>query len=197
MAPFLFFNLAVFFTGAVPSAYLAGRFFKKIDIRAHGSGNVGATNAFRVLGKKIGALVFAADFLKGLLPVFLAGRVLHFPVAPEVSVVTAGSAAILGHIFNPFLGFKGGKGVATGAGVLCAISPLLFLITAGSWAAVFLSTRMVSVSSLLSLVSLIFFSVFFRSRPIFIGFFCVISILVLWAHRSNLSRIFESKENKL
>ena len=182
--------------GSIPSAYLAGKYFSKIDIRRHGSGNVGATNAFRVLGKKIGTLVFATDFTKGFLPVLLARGVTPSFLEPETFLVIAGTFAILGHIFTPFLGFKGGKGVATGAGVLCAVSPTLFFACLGIWLVVFLITRIVAISSLASLVSLLVFSSFLGAGPILRSFFLGCAILVFWTHRTNLTRLFQRKESK-
>src|SRR3989338_2661219 len=107
-----------FFCGSIPFALIASK-MKGVDIRLHGSGNVGATNAWRVLGKKIGVIVFLADFLKGFLPVFIFDNtaVAH---SSKLLILMIGASAILGHVFSPFLGFKGGKGVATGAGVLAS-----------------------------------------------------------------------------
>ena len=123
----LFWAIA-FLAGSTPTAYLAGRSFKRIDIRQYGSGNVGATNAFRVLGKKIGAFVFIIDFLKGSLPVFFLPLLLPANhLDPKEAGLWIGTGAIAGHVFTPFLGFKGGKGIATGAGVLCGAFPFLFL----------------------------------------------------------------------
>src|SRR3989344_8484133 len=124
--PLLF--LAAFTIGSFPTAYVVGRVVKKIDIRQHGSGNVGATNVFRVLGKKYGLLVFAIDFLKGAAAVWLVYLLLKNPSSPIASRCPAfltsqslalwiGLGAILGHVFTPYLRFKGGKGIATGAGV--------------------------------------------------------------------------------
>lgn len=180
-----------FLAGAFPTAYLAGQWFCKVDIRRHGSGNVGATNAFRVLGKKIGAVVFLIDFLKGFLPVFLA------PATPEALPIACGVSAILGHIFTPFLGFRGGKGVATGAGVLAALSPILFLIGLATWAASFGFTRIVAISSILAGSVVAISSFFLSSSHWQKGFYTAVFLLLVWTHRSNLIRLAQNKENKL
>src|SRR3989338_8540646 len=156
-------SVLAFFLGSIPTAYLAGRIFKGIDIRQHGSGNVGATNALRVMGKKIGALVFFIDFIKGFLPVFLLSKfTTGLTPDPREAGLWLGVAAISGHVFTPFLGFKGGKGIATGAGVLLGVFPLLFFCVLFVWISVFVTTRIVSISSLTSLVCLVGLSVLFR-----------------------------------
>ena len=186
-----------FLIGSTPTAYLAGRIFKGIDIRHHGSGNVGATNAFRVLGKKIGALVFVIDFLKGILPVcvlplFLTANNLD---AREAGL-WIGTGAIVGHVFTPFLNFKGGKGISTGAGVLCGAFPLLFLITLVVWLGIFAWTRIVSISSLVSLVTLVVAAITFRLSGSVIFLFILIMLFIVWTHRSNIIRLIQRKENK-
>ena len=187
-----------FLIGSTPTAYLAGRIFKGIDIRRHGSGNVGATNAVRVLGKKIGALVFVVDFLKGflpacLLPLFLAANNLD---AREAGL-WIGTGAIVGHVFTPFLNFKGGKGIATGAGVLCGAFPLLFIITLVAWLGIFAWTRIVSISSLVSLVTLLIGAITLRLRSPVIFLFILIVLFIVWTHRSNIMRLIRGKENRL
>ena len=189
-----FYCIAVFFLGAVPTAYLAGRLFKNIDIRRHGSGNVGATNAFRVLGKGPGALVFALDFFKGALPVLLFGVFFSPSDHSEFFRLMAGLVAVVGHVYTPLLGFKGGKGIATGAGVLCAGYPHLFLITLGVWLATFFISKIVSLSSLVA-VSMLAISGFLTVqnvavKPVFLGMTC----LVFWTHRSNITRLIRGEE---
>lgn len=185
--------LAAFSLGSFPTAYFAGRWFGGTDIRRHGSGNVGATNALRVLGKKLGVAVFVVDFMKGFLPVWLAHR---FGMEKE-SALWIGFGAALGHIFTPFLGFKGGKGVATGAGLLCAAFPFLFLLSAAVWLLVFLTTRLVSLGSLVALFSLVIFSLIFQLGVSAFLFFCCTFLLMAWTHRSNLRRIFSGTEKRL
>ncbi|HXV18899.1 MAG TPA: glycerol-3-phosphate 1-O-acyltransferase PlsY [Candidatus Omnitrophota bacterium] len=185
-----------FLVGSIPTAFLAGKYLGRIDIRKHGSGNVGATNAVRVMGKRIGLAVFALDWLKGLLPtVFFAPIFLNDP-SPEARV-WVGFCAILGHIFTPFLGFRGGKGIATGGGVICGGYPVIFAIAIGAWAVCFFTSRIVSISSLVALVALILCAIIF---PIPIWgklYFLTIVLLGAWTHRSNISRIKRGDENKV
>src|ERR1019366_7094572 len=114
--------------------YLLGR-SRGLDIRRHGSGNIGATNVWRVMGRNWGLLAFASDFLKGFLPLLL---------------VLCGLAAIIGHNYTPWLGFKGGKGIATSAGVLAALMPPVFAVALATWILATLVTRIVSVGSILA-----------------------------------------------
>ena len=192
-----FFAVFAFFCGAIPMAYWVGKRFKNIDIREHGSGNVGSTNAFRVLGRGPGLFVFVFDFAKGYLPVFLFTGDLGADPSNAVGALLVGLAAMLGHIFSPFLGFKGGKGVATGAGVLAALYPLLFVLTMLVWLATFLFSRTVSISSLTALFSLVIFSFFLQPSRWVTLFLCFFFLLILWTHRSNLQRLFSGQEKSL
>jgi glycerol-3-phosphate acyltransferase PlsY len=140
--------LGSYLLGAVPFGYLVAR-ARGVDILRQGSGNIGATNVGRVLGKRLGLLVFLLDFAKGALPVWLAG-LLPQPeeLYPHTLPVVAGVAAFLGHLFPVYLRFRGGKGVATGAGVIAVLVPPLTAWVLGAWAVVLLLTRYVSLASL-------------------------------------------------
>ena len=186
-----------FFLGSIPTAFLLVKKIKGLDIREHGSGNVGATNAFRVLGKKGGSLVFALDFLKGAIPAWLVLAL--YPSGgisvPTVALIVA-SAAILGHIFTPFLGFRGGKGVATGAGAVFGAYPLLFLGALAVWVVVFLITRTVSISSLFALIFLVALSFWVVPDRLSIAVLFALFLLILWSHRSNILRLLNKSELK-
>ncbi len=186
------FAVGGFACGSLPTAYLVGR-VRGTDIRKHGSGNVGATNAFRVFGKSVGLFVFAVDFAKGAVPVLV---FLRSGGDPNLAA-WIGLAAILGHVFTPFLGFKGGKGVATGAGVLTITQPLLFAGGMGVWVGCFLVTRIVSISSLASLAAV---NVLAYTMPIGnhsrAALFCIL-VLVAWTHRDNLARLRAGTEKKI
>lgn len=189
--------LAAFFAGSVPTAYLFVKAIKRTDIRLHGSGNVGATNAARVLGKKMGLLIFLIDFLKGFLPAVILARVLDGSSSLSYSELAEfiGFGAILGHIFTPFLKGKGGKGIATGAGVICAGYPLILSLMLLIWIIVFfMSRRTVSVGSIVSVASYIPFTILFKTPPGVILFSAVLFILTLWTHRSNIARLFRGEE---
>src|SRR3979411_1387124 len=138
-----------YLAGSIPSAYLAGK-FRGVDLRQHGSGNLGATNVVRVLGAKTGAVVFVADLLKGFLPVYFL-PIYTETLRPELWALVFGVAAIAGHVKPIFLlGKGGGKGVATATGVFLALAPIPVLGTNAVWIAVFYFTRYVSLSSLLA-----------------------------------------------
>jgi glycerol-3-phosphate acyltransferase PlsY len=189
MNPSFLTALAVaFFVGSIPTAYLIGKWVRGTDIREHGSGNVGATNAFRVFGKRVGLLVFAIDFGKGLLSTTLVPMALY-PEASLEAVLWVGLGAILGHIFTPFLGFKGGKGIATGGGIVCGAVPVIFAIVISTWGISFLLTRVVSVSSLLAILALVVCSIFFDLSWHARLFFLLLLMMGLWTHRDNLKRL--------
>jgi glycerol-3-phosphate acyltransferase PlsY len=190
--------------GSVPFGYLAGK-LKGLDIRQHGSGNIGATNAIRVLGKGIGIPVFILDMLKGWLPVFLAASwITHTGAAVEmisIGKVLAGFAAVLGHMFTFWLGFKGGKGIATTGGVLLGIS-LAGMI--GGWIAflVFLfAFRYVSLASLAAAVGVPTAMAIQMVREgrwdyVLLGFGLVVMVLAFVRHRANIQRLIAGTESK-
>ncbi len=185
--------IAGFLSGSLPTAYLAGK-MKGIDIRQHGSGNVGATNAFRVLGKKVGATVFLIDFLKGYLPTYFlsaaAGMQDWVPLA-------IGLSCILGHVFSPWLGFKGGKGIATGAGVLMALNGTLFAVAILLWLLCFFMFKIVSLSSLVAVGGLLAASLFLPEvSAVHRWFFGAIFLFVVWTHRSNIGRLIKGEERR-
>jgi glycerol-3-phosphate acyltransferase PlsY len=191
MAGFLYFIFA-FLMGCIPTAYWVGKAVKNRDIRQHGSGNVGATNAFRVFGRGAGLLVLLIDLLKGAVPVYaVLGK------QPPIYLLMVGSTAVLGHVFNPFLGFKGGKGVATASGVLLAVYPGLFGVTAIVWGLSFFVSRIVSLSSLLAVTALCLASFIWVADGTVRSFFFAIAGLIFWTHRSNIGRLLRGKEEKL
>jgi len=194
---FLISFIAAYILGAIPTAYLFGRYLKKIDIRKYGSGNIGATNALRVLGKGPGLWVFVIDFLKGFLPFFILKKVNLNAGGAEALVIWLGLAPILGHIFTPFLGFSGGKGVAASAGVLFAARPLLFGLAMSVWILSFVITKTVSISSLLAVSSILILALFFKLPPHYNFFFLAVFLLLVWTHRSNLRKILKGEEPKL
>jgi glycerol-3-phosphate acyltransferase PlsY len=184
-------------SGSLPFAWLAGR-AAGVDLRQQGSGNLGATNVFRVLGWKIGLAVFVADALKGALPVLLLPPRINSPLDPGLWAIACGIAAIAGHVRPLFLRFrKGGKGVATAAGVFFALAPLPMLVTFGLFVAVVLVTGYVSLGSLLSAVMLpAFLLVTQGSRaPLFVVS-VIIASFVFWTHRANIGRLRRGEEHR-
>ena len=188
---------AAFVLGAVPFGYLAGK-LKGIDLREQGSKNIGATNTLRVLGKGPGIAVLLLDVLKGLLPV-LAAKYLGLP---SLWFVAAGMVAMLGHIFSPFLGFKGGKGVATGLGVMIGLSPLVSAIAVTIFLATVFLTRFVSLGSMLAAVSMAiaFFALpphLLKSDPLpYRVFGIVAAAFILLRHKENIKRLQNGTESR-
>ena len=182
--------------GALPFGYWAGK-LKGIDIRQHGSGNIGATNVIRVLGKGIGIPVFLLDMLKGWLPVFLASGWMAATGADPQMISTAkvigGFAAVLGHMFTFFLSFKGGKGIATMSGVLVGMSLAGFIGGWIAWLVFYFATKYVSLASLAAAVAVPSGMAVQMMREgrwdfVMLGFGLVVMILVFWRHRPNIQR---------
>lgn len=186
--------------GSIPAGYLMGR-FRGIDIRRHGSGNIGATNVGRVLGRKWGLMVFAFDFLKGFLPLYLV-RSLVFPDSESWMVslllVLCGTAAILGHNYPVWLGFKGGKGIATSAGVLGALLPWVLAVALTLWIVAVLTMRTVSIASLLAATSLPLAAAwFYPEQWVYFGLAVLADALASWRHRSNIQRLLAGTEPRI
>jgi acyl phosphate:glycerol-3-phosphate acyltransferase len=185
-----------YLAGSIPSAYIAGK-LRGIDLRKHGSGNLGATNVVRVLGAKTGAVVFIADVLKGFLPVYFLPMYFAPPQNRAVWALVYGAAAILGHVKPIFLlGKGGGKGVATASGVFLALAFLPMLVAELVWIATFYFTRYVSLASLLgaSVLPIAILGWYRDPRsPIFIAS-VIIAAFVFWTHRANIGRLRRGEE---
>ncbi|MCW0216922.1 MAG: glycerol-3-phosphate 1-O-acyltransferase PlsY [Prosthecobacter sp.] len=191
-------------SGAMPFGFWAGK-LKGLDIRQHGSGNIGATNVIRVLGKGIGIPVFMLDALKGWLPAWLAGFLLTKEgMATEIvsaGMVVAGLSAVLGHMFTFWLNFKGGKGVATTAGVLLGIAPIAMLGGLAVWLLFFFTTRFVSLASMMAGVGVVATMVAVMIQRgqwdfVMLFFGVLIMVLVIVRHRANIGRILAGTEPK-
>jgi glycerol-3-phosphate acyltransferase PlsY len=184
--------LASYVLGSIPFALLIGR-MHGVDIRQHGSGNVGATNVVRVLGRGPGIFCFVLDFLKGVAPV-VAGQLLGLPLW---GVLLAAAATILGHSRSIFLGFKGGKSVATGAGTIVAMAPLAGLGALAVWAVVFLTSRIVSLASITAALALPVLTLLTRQPLEIVAFSAVAALYVIIRHRENIRRLREGKEPRM
>ena len=190
--------------GSFPTGYLAGKILQGIDIREHGSGSTGATNVLRTLGKVPGSIVLLIDALKGILAVSIANSIFNFNLFPTLPlewqaylVPLAATGAILGHSKSIWLGFGGGKSVATGVGVLLAMSWQVGLATIVIFGISILISRIVSISSIAGAVSVtIWMLVFDRPLPSII-FAIVGGIYVIWRHSTNIQRIIAGTEPKL
>lgn len=201
---FITIGLAAYFFGSVPWAFIIGK-INGIDIRKQGSGNVGATNVMRVLGRKWGILCFVLDFLKGLLPVLAVKILISQKIltsAPDAIVITAGLAAVAGHVWSVFLKFKGGKGMATGGGVLVGIAPYSFICTGLIWLVLFYSTRYVSAASVIAAAALPVSSFVFSKTGLWVLsapfqiFFLALAVLTIAKHHSNIKRLMNGTEHK-
>ena len=178
--------------GSIPFALLIGR-MHGVDIRQHGSGNVGATNVVRVLGRGPGILCFVLDFLKGVIPV-AAGLTLGLPIW---GMILAAAAAILGHSRSIFLKFKGGKSVATGAGTIVAMAPLAGLGALLIWGGVFSASRIVSLASITAALSLPVLTLLTRQPLEVVAFSAAAACYVVIRHRENIRRLREGKEPRM
>ena len=179
--------------GSIPFGLILVKAFKGEDVRSVGSGNIGATNAARALGKKTGVLVLVLDTLKAYLPtlaVLLAGA------RPDVAAAT-GFAAFAGHIYSPWLRFRGGKGVACGLGAFLALSPAAAGIAALACVVVVVLTRIGSLGSLLGGLTLLPSLYFLHAPRAYLVLAAVMMLLILWRHRENIGRMLDGKENKL
>ena len=188
--------------GSIPTSVWLGRAMKGVDLREHGSGNAGATNAFRVLGKGIGSVVLLLDMLKGFLAVNLALLQTEFSSGTEswmILRIGLGLLAVLGHIFPVFAGFKGGKGVATITGVALALHPYGALAAMGIYLLVFLFTRISALGSLTAVISYpLWINLVFRSEFLSLKIFSLfVVVLVLITHRSNILRLLRGEEKSL
>lgn len=194
-----------YLAGAIPFGWLTARFVKGVDLRQQGSGNIGATNAARVLGTAWFAPIFALDFLKGFAPTaWLAPWVAAkwpCPVCPDARpalMAACGVAALAGHLFPVYLGFKGGKGVATGAGVVFALNWIAGLAALGLWIVLFFATRYVSLASVIAALALpVAQFIVAPDQTIRLVLFAAIAAVVVWRHTSNLRRIVRGEEPRV
>lgn len=177
--------------GSVPIGFLVARYWGHIDIRQYGSGNIGTTNVFRTLGFYPGSMVLIGDIGKGVIAVLL-GKWL----GGEQAALLAGLAAILGHSWSIFLSFKGGRGVATGAGVFLALTPKVILIAALIWILVIAITGYVSLGSIIAAGSLPILMLIFRESSILLFFACIAVLFVIYRHRPNIKRLLDGTEHK-
>lgn len=192
--------LGSYLLGSIPTSYIFGKILKGIDIREHGSGNAGATNALRILGTKWGVLTMILDMAKGWLAVFL-GRLLLDNPANWVLICLA-LGAIIGHIFTIYLGFKGGKGVATSAGVFIALAPIPVAIALVVFIITVWLTRYVSLGSMLAALVAFGAELFINIKHNFadkeiLGLVILIVAFIIFRHKANIQRLLAGNENKL
>ncbi|HUF49222.1 MAG TPA: glycerol-3-phosphate 1-O-acyltransferase PlsY [Longimicrobiales bacterium] len=185
---------AAYLLGSFPTSYIVARLARGIDLRQHGSGNLGATNAFRVLGWKAAMPIFVVDIAKGFLPAFF------FPALDGSGQLgwqlAYGAAAILGHVFSVFVGFRGGKGVATGAGVFLALAPHAVLGGLVIWSALVFLTGYVSLASLAAAAALPVLVALSGARADVLALSMALSLFVIYAHRANVGRLLRGEEHR-
>ena len=187
---------ASYLLGAIPTSYLAGRLGRGIDLREHGSRNLGATNVYRVLGWKYAIPVGLFDVAKGLIPVVVFG-----PQSPSVPYfpLWCGALAIVGHVFSVFVGYKGGKGVATAAGVILGLAPYALPAVLVVWVLIVRITGYVSLGSIVAAVLFPLADWFFhpaRRGPVTLAFDVTIAGFIIWKHRANIGRLLAGTENR-
>lgn len=183
--------IASYLLGAVPFGLVMARVVKGVDLRTVGSGNIGATNAMRVLGKPLGIVAFLLDFAKGLVPTLVLAR--YAPelddVAAGLAASLAGVAAVLGHCFPVYLGFKGGKGVATGCGAVVGVEPLVFVAAGAVWLITLFAFRYVSLASIAMGATFPLAALAFAPEPPFVAACVLLTVLVIVRHRTNIARL--------
>ena len=201
----IYVGIAVFVAyilGSFPTAYVFGKALKGIDIRQHGSGNVGATNVARVIGKVPGVIVLIIDFLKGfaavtLLPLALQKWVFQDEPVRQYVYILIGIAVITGHVWTCFLRFKGGKGVATTGGVMAGLSPAILLGCLVVWACVFAVWKYVSLASIAAACALPVFAVISGRDVSFVIFCGILCLAGVYLHRNNIKRLIQGTESRI
>ncbi len=185
--------LGAYLAGSIPTSFLAARYGAGIDLREHGSKNLGATNLYRVLGWKYAIPVGLFDVAKGAVPVFLAAAHLTASWAP----LAVGVAAVVGHVFSVFLKFRGGKGVATAAGVVLALAPAALGIAALMWLAVLFGTGYMSLASMLGAITFpVAVRVMYPGNGYVLAVGIGLALFILYTHRSNIKRLLTGTENR-
>lgn len=186
--------LACYLIGSIPSGLIVSRRMRGVDLRRYGSGNIGATNAFRALGLTGGILVLLGDALKGYVAVQLSMFALVPGFLMPVVKVVFGATAIAGHNWSLFLGFKGGKGIATTLGVLLAIAPEVAAMAALLWVGVVALTRYSSLASLVAAVAVPLLMIVYGEHPVYIGFGVLAAAFAIYKHLGNIRRLLKGEE---
>lgn len=184
--------ILAYLLGSIPTAYVVGRYIYKFDIRSRGSGNVGASNTLRTMGTVPGLIVLAIDVFKGLLAVWLGLAAGGLPLGALAALL-----AIIGHNWSIFLDFRGGKGVATAAGAVLAMAPVVLFWAALIWITVILLSRYISLGSLIAVAVTPFLMLFYHCPWPYVFYTFAGAVLIIYQHRSNIKRLLEGTEHKL
>lgn len=185
--------LASYFIGSIPNGLILGRWIWGVDLRQHGSNNIGATNAWRVIGKKAGVSIFLMDMLKGILG---AGLGLYYAGSPLAGVL-CGILAVAGHSWSIFLRFKGGKSVSTGLGVLIMLMPKIAVIVFLVWLAIVFVTQYVSLGSIIGAALVPVMAFIFNQPMEYFIFGLLAAIFIIYRHKANIDRLLHGRENKI
>src|SRR5665648_425187 len=180
--------------GSLPFGYIMGKLFKKVDIREFGSGNIGASNVLRTLGPLLASLVIIGDVGKGILSIYL---VKYFNIDSSLILAIAGLAVICGHDWSLFLGFKGGKGIATTFGVIFALNPVISILAVIVWVIFLITSKYASLSSICAVFSILVFTILLKQPYEYIGFSLIILVLSIFTHKENIKRLKSRKERKI
>ena len=179
--------------GSVPNGLICGKLLWNTDLREHGSHNIGATNAWRTIGKAAGILVFALDFLKGVFAVLIG----LYLVGTSLALVLCGFAVIAGHSASLFLNFQGGKGVATGLGVIAMLLPKVTVVVFVVWLIIVYFTRYVSLGSIVAAALVPLLAWLFNNPGEYIVFGIIVAVLIIVRHKSNITRLMNGTESKI
>lgn len=187
--------VGAYLLGAIPASYLAARLGAGIDLRQHGSNNLGATNLYRVMGWRYAVPVAVFDVAKGFVPVFLAGRSAALPAWSPLAV---GVAAVLGHVYPLYLRFRGGKGVATATGVMLGLAPLALAVSALIWLGTVATTRIVSLASMLGAIAFPVGVVLRYPDRLYVAVVGgMLALFIVYTHRSNIRRLIAGEEKRV
>lgn len=202
MEYYLIFGILAYLIGSIPTAVWIGKSKYGVDVREHGSKNAGATNTFRVLGKKPGIVVLSIDILKGVIAVLLPFILLGNSIDSETMIqlkITSALFAVVGHVFPLYAGFKGGKGVATSLGVIIGVHPLAALICLGIFLIIFITFKFVSLGAICAAISfpLVIHFVFHEDSVWLTVFSITLSVAVIFAHKKNIGRLLKGEESKM
>ena len=187
--------IGAYLLGSIPCGLILSRVFAQVDVRKHGSHNIGATNVYRTLGKKLGVLTLLGDVFKGFLPGYLVCKL----TGADLWIALAALASVLGHLYPIYLKFSGGKGVATGLGVFLVLAPKLLVFSLGVFILTLLIFRYVSLSSISAAISLpLLMGVSLQPYPKpFLIIAAIISLLIVFRHKENIRRMLKGEENKI
>jgi glycerol-3-phosphate acyltransferase PlsY len=192
VTPEVLFLFIAYLLGSVPTGLLLARMVGGVDIRTAGSGNIGATNVYRTLGRTVGVMTLVGDCLKGLLPVLVAKQLGY----AEIWILAIGLAAFLGHVFTIFLRFKGGKGVATALGVFLGVAPLAVSIVLLVFIIIVWVTRYISLGSILAAAAMPLAVWLLKASPVQISMTAVVALIVIAKHHENIRRLLSGTESK-